>query len=72
MKELTAEKNQMLLDNYTHGFEKHEKRIKKMTNLINCRKRNEKKKVISEEIEEAGLDVRRLGKLLNLLRAASK
>ena len=72
IRELTEEKNQMLLDSYSHGFEKYKKRIKKMTNLINCRKRNEKKKFISEEIEKAGLDVRRLWKLLNMLTGRGK
>ena len=43
-----------------------------MTNLINCRKRSQKKKYISEEIEDAGLDVRRLWKLLNLLTGRGK
>ena len=72
IRELTEEKNQMLLDSYSHGFEKYKKRIKKMTNLINCRKRNEKKRFISEEIEKAGLDVRRLWKLLNMLTGRGK
>ena len=72
IRELTAEKNQMLLDSYNHGFERYKKRIRKMTNLINTRKRNEKKKFVSEEIAEAGLDVRRLWKLLNLLTGRGK
>ena len=72
IKELTAQKNEMLLDSYTHGFEKYKKRIRKMTNLINCRKRSTKKKFISDEIEDAGLDVRRLWRLLNLLTGRSK
>ena len=72
LRELTAKKNQLLMDSYTHGFDKYRKRIRKINNVITCRRRNRKKKYIKDEVEAAGPDIKKLWKLLNLLTGGGK
>ena len=67
LKEKIKIKKELLKDSRTFGKEIFEKRLNKLTNTINSLKKILKRKYISEELEKAGDDAKKLWKILNFL-----